>query len=90
MTKVKIEEGMEKYQLVIQDLGEALKIFDDSAPESKYEVRRSLARGTWTVRTPSGKKVMVLRQRKGASIPVIGDPSDSIGKYRRRMKALKK
>lgn len=80
MTKAKIEKGMERHGLIIQEIGDALPLFDNAAAESQYKVRRSLARGTWTVRTMSGRKVMVLRPGRRGTIPVIGDPGDSIGK----------
>jgi hypothetical protein len=90
MTKAKIEGGMKKYNLIIQELGDALPLFDDAAPESQYKVRRSLARGTWTVRTMKGEKVMVLRQGRGGSIPVIGDSTGSIGRMKRWSKGPQK
>lgn len=65
MTKQKIEEGMEKLHLIIKEVGPAIDIFDDSAAQDKFEVRRSLRRQSWTIRTIPGKqKVMVLYQRR--------------------------
>lgn len=80
MTKEKIEEGMQKLNLKIKEVGPAIDIFDDSPAHQKFEVRRSLARASWTIRTiPGRQKVMILR---ASAIPVIGDSADPIRKKR--------
>ena len=90
MTKQKIEEGMEKLHLIIKEVGPAIDIFDDSAAQEKFEVRRSLRRQSWTVRTvPDRQKVMVLYQPK-RFIASIGDSGDSIGKMKRWTKGPQK
>lgn len=90
MTKQKIEEGMEKFHLIIKEVGPAIDIFDDSAAQDKFEVRRSLRRQSWTIRTIPGKqKVMVLYQPK-RFIASIGDSGGSIGRAKRWTKGPQK